>query len=147
VAEESSSPEFSQSASAVGKAFTNIINRAMRDVEAPLRAEDISKATDELTVEETAMLVARFNDTIRRFFRGYQAEAQSQYPNAMVMAQYGIAAGIACEAVEHIQPTIPGAATDAQISGATRMLLGEVKRTILTKVTGQLILPPGVGGN
>jgi hypothetical protein len=129
----------------VGAAFTSIIHRAMKDIEAPLSHEDIAKATADLTQEELTTLVLRFNDTIRRFFRGYQAEAQSQYPNAMIMAQYGIAAGIACEAVEHIQPMVQGAATDAQISGATKLLLGEVKRTILTKVTGQLILPPGVG--
>jgi hypothetical protein len=145
VAEETSNPETSQASTAVGKAFVNIIHRALKDVEAPLQREDILKAVEDLTDEELTALVGRFNDTIRRFFRGYQAEAQSPVPSAMVMAQYGIAAGIACEAVEHIQPMIPGAMTDAQIQGATKLLLGEVKRTILTKLTGQLILPPGVG--
>ena len=132
---------------AASKAFSEIVTRAIRDIEAPIPQEDILKAVEGLDTEDKIALMFRLNGIIRRFFRGYQAEAQSPIPNALVMAQYGIAAGIACEAAEHLEQSIAGEGADVLTQHSTRALLAEVKRTILTKVTGQLILPPGVGGN
>lgn len=137
------SEEFTTSRTDVTRAIASIFEKATLDVEKPLTPEAVAEAVEGLDLDGRLAVIIRLNDSVRRFFNAYQAEVLSPAPNAMAQAQYGIACGIACEAVEHLQSMTPGLQNQAQAELSTKLLLATVKRVILTKTAGQLILPVG----
>ena len=127
------------------KQFERLYKEALKNLDGNLQPAEVLALVADLSVVDLYNMLLILGQHTRFFFNLYQAETLSPLPNALHLAVYGVAAGVTSMASEIIQGSIPGI-TPEFTEAAERQAKAfhfRIKQNLLSRVRGQLILPPG----